>query len=138
MAVNSIGIRTFVFLLGEVPVIQQDIGVLVKPGEDGHRRRRMGLRSTDFTLESHQTFATDAAAREALILYADLLEGTAQELIQDDYNFETSVAAPEDAVKVAVLHVEPIETRLTSCNTTGSPWLLRCEWTLRLVPVPVP
>jgi len=129
---GSIGPHNFVHLLGNVPVIQQRIEVLTKPGEDGHRRRRLGTRSTNFTLESMGTYDSRNEAREALSVFGQMPDGAAVPLTKDGFNHTTD---NDEEVKVAVLHVRQLELRKTAGNTTGRDWLLRCEWSLRLVPV---
>ena len=131
---SSIGSHNFLFLLGNVPVIQQQVEVLTKPGEDGHRRRRIGFRSPNFTLESHGTYDSRNEARHALVQFALLVDGPAVALEKDGFNHTTDT---DEMVNVAVLRVEQLSLQKTASNTTDRDWLLRCRWTLRLVPAPV-
>ena len=126
---NSIGPHSFIFLLGNVPVIQQQIEVLTKPGEDSHRLRRRGLRSPNFNLESHGTYSSQSDARAALNVFAEMVDEEAVGLEKDDFDH-----AGLEQVEVAILNVEQLSLMKTASNTTGRDWLLKCRWTLRLTP----
>ena len=128
---GQIGPHIFDYLVGNVPSIQQEIEVITKAGEDGHRRRRIGRRSETFRLETLGTYSTVTAARLAFAVFSAMPDGPSQGLIKDGHNYTVN----NENVKVAILHVQQLELQKKACIAgTDNLWLLRVEWTLRLVP----
>jgi hypothetical protein len=132
MADHEIGGTVFTLLQGEVPRIRPEIEVITKPGEDGHRRRNLGLRSPQFKLTSISTHASKDTARATFVVYTDKITGGAQELIKDGYNYTTDA---DDDYEVVVVDVRLLDLSKKACIAgTSNTWQMTCEWTLLLVP----
>lgn len=131
MADHEIGGTVFTMLKGEVPRLRPEIEVITKPGEDGHRRRNLGLRSRQFKLESLSTHSSKNTARATFKVYTDKIADGDQQLIKDGYNYSTD---PTDTFEVVVVDVRLLDLSQKACIAgTTDTWQMRCEWTLLLV-----
>ncbi len=129
---NKIGPHTFQLIRGNIPIITQEIEVISKPGEDGHIRRQVGLRSPVFDLETQGTYATETAARNAFEVFGAMKTSFAVGLEKDTVDYD---AGPTVPYEVQVLDVVQAELTKKACITgTTNRWLLRCVWTLILIP----
>ena len=131
---GTIGAHTFAYLKGNVPAITGAVEVIETPGEDGYIRRRIGLRTPPFQLQSGGHYATKTAARNAFQIFADMYDdvGSPYTLIKDGVNYTTG---PTTKYRVNVLQVELLSLEQKACIAgTSDRWWMVVSWTLLLVP----
>lgn len=139
---GTIGPHTFLHMFGEVPVRRPEVEVITKPGEDGHIRRLVGVRSKTFEVRTLGSYEHKPAARNALEVFAGLIDDPPQIFRKDgvDYTAGTDTGSPgvlSTKYRVSVLDVSETSLQKKAC-IAGTPnlWLLECNWQLILVPEP--
>jgi hypothetical protein len=126
----------FILLKGVVPIIRQTVEVLEEPGVDYQRRRLVGLRSPEFTLESMVDVADREAAMTELAVYRGLIDDAPVVLQKDGFNYNTGPPVGMRSL-VAVLDVQPVQSDRSAIicadKINSGNWMLTARWRLRLV-----
>lgn len=132
---HQIGEFTFPLLKGTVPPYRQTIEVIERKGTSDLLRRKTGVQSTQFQLESIDNLASFDVAQARELEFLAAIESGALILVKDDFNYFS-----ENRL-VVVLDVEPTVKKQRAVISGGFDgalsgfFELRASWRLRFVNV---